>query len=104
MRPYETFETLLVHVGLNRVLIFSGLEWQISVSMFLNNLVLTRGILLCFLVPQMFTADCRMCCLIDRSDKTLEDIIYKLIPKLQESKTFKCMKTVTINLTLNRPI
>ena len=56
------------------------------------------------LVPQMFTADCRVCCLIDRSDKTLEDIIYKLVPKLQESKTFKCMKTVTINLTLNRPI
>jgi len=28
-----------------------------------------------------------MCCVIDRSDKTLEDIIYKLVPKLQESKT-----------------
>ena len=40
------------------------------------------------LVPQMFTADGHVCCLIDRSDQTLEDIIYKLVPKLQESKTF----------------
>ena len=36
----------------------------------------------------MFTADGHVCCLIDRSDQTLEDIIYKLVPKLQESKTF----------------
>ena len=26
-------------------------------------------------------------CFIDRSDKTLEDVIFKLVPKLKESKT-----------------
>jgi len=35
----------------------------------------------------MFTTDGHVCCLIDRSDKTLEDIIHKLVPKLQERKT-----------------
>lgn len=55
-----------------------------------------------FLLAPISTTDGYMCCFIDRSDKTLEDIIYKLVPKLQESKTL--YKACNYKLRLNRPI